>query len=257
MEITMSRVANAVRKVTDHILPRKEYVEVSGSVIVAPHRRLSGLAFKDNDVYIQSSEREAHRLIDHFQCTRETPILDVGCGQGRLAIGLIRVLGKASYTGIDIDPGSVKWCRDFIERQHPTFKFMHFDLYNERYNPGGTRIDEKFRFDVGPASAAIAYLFSVFSHTTEEDMRIYLEDFKRVLSPKGKMFFTTFVEEDCPDFSINPPGYRLKCSGPLHIVRYKKTYLFSILAECGYSVLDFTYGTESDGQSAIYLGKSA
>ena len=257
METTMSRAATAVRRMTDRILPRKEYVEVSGSIIVAPHRRLSGLAFKDNNVYVKSAEHEARRLIDHFKCTKETAILDVGCGQGRLPIGLIRVFGEAAYTGIDVDKTSVNWCRKFIERKHPSFKFKHLNLYNERYNTGGQKIDTTFQFDVKPASAEIAYLFSVFSHTTEEDMRVYLKDFRRVLTPNGNLFFTTFVEDDVPDFSINPVNYRLKCSGPLHIVRYNKQYLFSILAECGYSVVDFTYATESDGQSAIYLRRTA
>ena len=253
----MSRAGSVIDKLVYRILPRKEYVEVSGSIIVAPHRRLSGLAFKDNNVYVKSAEREAQRLIDYFKCTKETAILDVGCGQGRLPIGLIRVLGEAAYTGIDIDLSSVNWCEKFIERKHPSFKFKHLNLYNERYNTGGQKIDTTFQFDVKPASAEIAYLFSVFSHTTEEDMRVYLKDFRRVLTPNGNLFFTTFVEDDVPDFSINPENYRLKCSGPLHIVRYNKQYLFSILAECGFSVVDFGHATEQDGQSAIYLRKTA
>jgi hypothetical protein len=71
------------------------------------------------------------------------------------------------------------------------------------------------------------------------------------------LFFTTFVEEHVPDFSINPDGYRLKCSGPLHIVRYDKDHLFRICAEYGYSISSFTHQTESDGQSAIYLAKNS
>lgn len=95
----------------------------------------------------------------------------------------------------------------------------------------------------------------MFSHTTEEDMRVYLKDFSRVLHDRGKIFFTTFVEEDFPNISINPENYRLKCSGPFHIVRYNKDYLFSVLDEYGYSILYFSHGTETNGQSAIYLSK--
>ena len=36
---------------------------------------------------------------------------------------------------------------------------------------------------------------------------------------------------------------------------YNKDYLFSILAEYEYSILNFTHRTEADGQSAIYLCK--
>jgi len=86
-------------------------------------------------------------------------------------------------------------------------------------------------------------------------MRAYLKEFLRILDDEGKIFFTTFVEENVQNISINPENYRLKCSGPLHVVRYDKGYLFSILDGLGYSVLSFTYGTEADGQSAIYLSK--
>lgn len=249
----MSHLTRAVHKLTDNILPRKAYVEVSGSKIVAPHQRLSGLAFKDDLIYIKSAESEAHRLIDHFQCTRESRILDVGCGQGRLAIGLIRVLGESTYTGIDVSQDSVQWCKDFIEKEHPSFTFKHLNLYNERYNKAGTKIDEQFQFDIEPASIDIIYLYSVFSHTTEHDMRVYLRDFLRILRRQGKIFFTAFAEDNVPDITINPANYRLKCSGPMHIVRYNKPHLFSVFAEYGYSIIDFSYATETDGQSAIYL----
>ena len=39
----------------------------------------------------------------------------------------------------------------------------------------------------------------------------------------------------------------------MHIVRYNKLHLFSVLAEYGYSIIDFSYATETDGQSAICL----
>jgi hypothetical protein len=87
-------------------------------------------------------------------------------------------------------------------------------------------------------------------------MRVYLKDFSRLLTNNGKLFFTTFVEKDVPNISINPENYRLNCSGPLHIVRYQQDYLFSLLDACGYAVLDWTYSTEADGQSAIYLSQS-
>ena len=181
--------------------------------------------------------------------------MDIGCGQGRLPIGILRVIGEINYIGIDIDRKSIDWCKQYIESKHPSFKFKHLNLYNERYNKNGNKIDAGYRFDMARNSVDIIYLFSVFSHTTEEDMRAYLKDFSRILDKGGKIFFTTFVEDDVPNVSINPENYHLKCSGPLHIVRYNKDYLFSALAEYGYAILNFTHRTEADGQSAIYLCK--
>lgn len=251
----MKRIANTICGAVRKISPRQECVKISGSIIPSPDRRWCGPEFKDDSFYLKSAEGEARRLIDNLQCTKKSRILDVGCGQGRLPIGILRLIGEVDYTGIDLHRNSIEWCKKYIGRANPSFKFKELNLYNERYNKLGVKIDDKFRFDMNPKSADIIYLFSVFSHTTEEDMQVYLKDFLRILDEDGKVFFTTFVEEDVPNISINPENYRFKCSGPLHIVRYNKNYLFSLLDKSGYSLLEFTHGTEADGQSAIYLSK--
>lgn len=250
----MKQTVNGLRKLVFEKLLKRDYVEVAGSIIPVPDRRWCGPEFKDDAFYLKSAEVEANRLIRHFGCARESRIFDIGCGQGRLANGILRTIGDIrSYVGVDIDRPSVDWCKRHIERHHTTFRFRHLNLYNERYNPNGIKIDDAFRFEQADKSIDVAYLFSVFSHTTEADMRTYLKEISRVVVDGGNLFFTTFVEENVPGISINPEGYRLKCAGPLHVVRYEKAYLFAILREYGYSLVDFTYATEADGQSAIYL----
>ena len=168
---------------------------------------------------------------------------------------MLRIIGDVDYMGLDVDNSSIDWCRRFIGRKHHSFKFKHLDIYNERYNKTGTTIGDDFHFDLKPRSFDIIYLFSVFSHTTEYDMVSYIKDFSRILDENGRVFFTAFVEDDVPDISVNPENYQVKCSGPLHVVRYRKDYLFSTIDESGYSIAEFTHGTEADGQSALYLSK--
>jgi len=61
-----------------------DHVTFEGSVLPTPDRRRCGCEFKDNRFYIESSEREARRLVEHCACDRSTRVLDMGCGQGRL-----------------------------------------------------------------------------------------------------------------------------------------------------------------------------
>ncbi len=251
----MARARYLVRRLIHHFFPGPGYVRVAGSVIPAPEKRWCGPEFKSDRFYLQSAESEARRLQEHFGCSNESRILDLGCGQGRLPIGLLRVIGDVNYLGIDIDKPSIEWCSKHIGDPNPNYNFMHLDLYNERYNKEGAEINDQFHFDIPSHQFDIAYLFSVFSHTTEDDLRVYLKEIHRVLDDSGSVFFTTFVEEGVPPFSVNPDGYRLKCSGPLHVVRYSKEYLFDLVQELGYEVVHFTYATEADGQSAIYLAK--
>jgi len=249
----IKKLLTSTRKV---ISLSKDYVVFSGSILPAPDIRWCGPEFKDNSYYLQSTESEATRLVTQFGCNKNSRILDIGCGQGRLPIGILRVIGELDYTGIDVDAKSINWCKHHIESKHPSFKFYHYNIANARYNKRGVSLRESFRFGLPDNSIDIIYLFSVFSHMTEADMRIYLSEFRRVLDSEGKVFFTTFVEEKVPNYSINPDGYVFnRCSGNLHVVRYEKNYLFTIIRENGFIVEKFTHRTEADNQSTIYLGK--
>ena len=85
-------------------------------------------------------------------------------------------------------------------------------------------------------------------------MITYLNDFKRILKVNGKIHFTTFIEQDVPDFEINPADYlSQELSGPLHVVRYKKEHIFDLLNNLGFNIISFSYGTEADSQSAVVL----
>ena len=89
---------------------------------------------------------------------------------------------------------------------------------------------------------------------SEEHMIFYLNDFKRILKENGKIYFTTFVEEDVPDFEINPYNYlNQKIVGPLHVVRYNKNHLFNLLNNLGFNIINFSHQTEADNQSALTL----
>ncbi len=81
----MSRKRNIISKVIRKLLPKKGYVKISGSIIPSPDLRWCGPEFKDDHYYLKSAEGEADRLVEHFQCTRESRVLDIGCGQGRSA----------------------------------------------------------------------------------------------------------------------------------------------------------------------------
>jgi hypothetical protein len=90
-----------------------------------------------------------------------------------------------------------------------------------------------------------------------EDIKIYLKEFNRLLSKNGKIFLTAFIEEDVPEMSINPEGYRRPSwKGELHCVRYNNSFFENILAENGFKIKRFEYEKIVHGQSAIYLSRA-
>jgi ubiquinone/menaquinone biosynthesis C-methylase UbiE len=231
-----------------------DHVRSGGVLIPAKYLRLGGSEFKDDKFFLASARAEAGRLVEHCGLSKECRVLDVGCGVGRLPIGILDHVGEIQcYWGVDVDNGSVRWCNRHIHRPHPMFQFQHIEVLNRRYNASGRPLDQSFRFDFDDQAFHTIYLYSVFSHMKTEDILVYLREFNRLLRPNGSIFLTAFIEEAVPNMSENPVGYRMNWHGALHCVRYEKAFFWALLEEAGFTVTRFVYAQETDGQSALYL----
>lgn len=231
----------------------RDRVVYEGVTLPPRELRLGGPSFADDRQFLASAQAETDRLVKTSGLTTSSRLLDVGCGLGRLPIGILSAVGDLrTYWGVDVNDAYVRWCRRHIERRHPALRFLHLDIQNPRYNPSGRGLSVTFRFPFPDRAFDIIYLFSVFSHMLEGDVRVYLREFHRLLAPPGRLFFTAFAEEGVPPVSVNPPGYRREWTGPLHCVRYETGFLRSVLADSGLALDRMDYATEIDGQSAFY-----
>ena len=181
-------------------------------------------------------------------------LLEVGCGPGRLPIGLIdRRANLFSYAGVDVDWAAIDWCRRHIRNKR--YRFIHIDVANPRYNATGANHGQT-RLPLLDDSLNAVYLYSVFSHLLHADVQSYLLEFRRLLVPSGRVFLTAFVEHGVPDCEENPSGYIREWRGPLHCVRYSWAFFESMLDEAGFRVDRIESGVETDGQSAFYLTRA-
>lgn len=236
---------------------RKERVDYEGLTLPAVYLRTGGSQFHDNAYFVRSANQEVARLKNHFNLSPDSVLLDVGCGFGRLAIGLINTTNNISYIGIDVNNTAIEWCKKHIASQYPNLRFIHLDLQNQRYNPDGKPIDILFKLPMESETIDIVYLYSVFSHMLQNDVRHYLHELNRVLVANGNVFFTAFSEQDVPMETVNPPGYQnIDWKADLHCVRYNHEFLLSLIKENGFLLEKFEYGDETEGQSAFYLTKT-
>lgn len=121
-------------------------------------------------------------------------VLEVGCGVGRDAIPLTRVLGDGgSYVGVDVSGPSIAWCQEHITARHPNFLFAHLDIRSEFYNPKGLLAGHEIALPVASSSIDRIILQSVFTHMFEPDITHFLREFHRVLRRDGRVFASFFV----------------------------------------------------------------
>ena len=222
-----------------------------------PDIRLGGAHFLDDRTFVQSGMADVRRLERAFGLAAGDVVLDIGCGVGRLAIGVVATENAAEYVGMDVAKDSIAWCRRNIQRHHPALRFVHLDVANARYQPDGRAIDDSYRLPLPDASVAVIHLYSVFSHMEADDVRRYLREFRRLLRPDGGVFLTAFLEDGVEDVAINPAGYGpLKWDGALHAVRFSRAFFERLVDDAGLSISRLDPHTETDEQSAVYLVRS-
>jgi ubiquinone/menaquinone biosynthesis C-methylase UbiE len=100
---------------------------------------------------------------------------------------------------------SIDWCSANITGgqdadspvRHPNFTFAWLDVASHMYNPRGAQAAAGLRLPVEDGSIDRLFLFSVFTHMFEPDIRGYLGEFARVLKPSGAGLATWFmIDED-------------------------------------------------------------
>jgi len=126
--------------------------------------------------------------------TPHSRVLDVGCGQGRMAVPLTRYLsGAGAYDGFDIVLKGIEWCRVNISATRENFRFHHADIRNSEYNPGGEYAAAEYRFPFDDATFEFVFLTSIFTHMRPPEVARYLAEIGRVLKPGGRCLVTWFL----------------------------------------------------------------
>ena len=236
----------------------RDYYLYHGCVL--PPREMRGrlgASFLADGFYLESGIAEARRLAARLAYSKSSLVVDIGCGLGRLATGMLWEFGDVQYLGIDSNPVFAEWCREHIERNHPSFRFIHLDVVNELYNPAGKIDGDRIRLPLADATADIVYLWGLFTNMGPEHVRIYVSEMSRIAREGSRIFLTAFVEENVPEVSFIPKGYvPYECVKPLQCVRYSKEFLFSIFSRYGLVVEEFRHhGGAFPSQSEVYLRK--
>ena len=112
-------------------------------------------------------------ILVHAGLRNGMTVVDLGCGSGRLAHALGKVM-KIDYWGIDIVEELLRYART---KAPNNYEFV---------------LNRKLTLPIGDAAADMVCAFSVFTHLLHTETYLYLQDFRRVLKPGGRAIFSFF-----------------------------------------------------------------
>ena len=186
-------------------------------------------------------------------------VLDVGCGPGRIAIGIGETFGWTNrYLGIDVIRTDIKVANQNITSAHRTFQFKHIDVHNGLYNPNGLMKSTEVRFPLDDQSVDFVLASSLFTHMFDADVKRYVSEIGRVMVPGGKILTTWFaltpevLERSLAGMSRfqfshqQPDGTRTtRPEAPEEILAFDQTRIQALFAEAGFAVTAFHRGAWS------------
>jgi len=148
------------------------------------------------------------RLLEFYGLRRDSDLLDIGCGIGRLAYTLAGWLEGGSYAGFDIAPAPIDWLNEHYAPLLPNFRFDLVDVHNARYRPKTERSAASVAFPYDDDTFDMACSFSVFTHMRMPDIEHHLSEVARVVRPGGRALLTCYrlsdLDEDVPIKGFGP-----------------------------------------------------
>jgi SAM-dependent methyltransferase len=181
----------------------------------------------------------------------EHDVLDIGCGQGRMARPLVGEL-TGHYCGVDINLDGIEWCKSQYD-DVPNFRFLHMDVHNSLYNKSGSKAAQDYVFPLESNAFDIAFLISVFTHMRDDEVENYLYEATRCLKSGGKVLASWYLLDEVTtraskphiDFAYKLGEYSrtsLKCT-PEAAIAFDFDFVKSLYQKAGLEIIAIEFGT--------------
>ena len=212
--------------------------------------RSAGPLFRTDESFCEFARRDVEAVARYSSLAGKS-LLDFGCGAGRFYFGLRRRDEPAFYLGVDVRTDVITWAEQHVTAANPRFQFARSDIRNERYNPGGALSNRDWASTVTRPFDLIQ-CYSVLSHLIAEDATDVLDLFASLTKSESLIFLTAFVSEHGGDVTINPNDMGISIHGPLHVVRYRRSYFHDMLSQ-NFHIVGEQAGIATDGQTLFIL----
>jgi SAM-dependent methyltransferase len=117
-------------------------------------------------------------------------ILEIGCGNGRIAMGLVDE--EIHYVGVDVVPECIAFCREVFRPWAERFLFLHLDIRNAYFYPDGRLNPAELTLPFPDGSFDAVICASLFTHLeTLSACERYVREVTRLLIAGG-IFYTSW-----------------------------------------------------------------
>lgn len=167
----------------------------------------------------------------HAGLRNDSRVVDIGCGWGLLALGLVNVIEvPGSYLGLDIQTEAIRWAKEHIALLNKTFSFTHLDIASSLYNPAGAVSQADVHLPIKSDSVDLVVFSSVFTHMRREGVEQYLKESERILHKGGVVAFSYFHSSffgENEDYKVRFPD------NPDRMTLFSTREIHRILSACG------------------------
>ena len=236
----------------------------SGAPLPLPPAALRFMG-EDDEKLIRIGDELAGLLVEHGM-DGTARVLDVGCGYGRLALGILHATEyRGRYLGFDVLVRQIAWCRENITPVYPNFEFRSIDIRNERYNPQGSIDPAMTTFPVERGETDLCAVFSVFTHLYRPVVERYLAEIRRILRPDG-IAVTTWLVFDAarlPAVASDAAAYPMRYAldevtryaseeDPLRAIAFEESLVREMIARAGLDLVRLERGSWAGEPSRVF-----
>lgn len=145
---------------------------------------------------LDQSRYEAEAWYEAGYIRQGIDVLDIGCGNGRQAIGLLEK-GIAHYVGLDVIRECVDYCSTVFDDDR--CEFLHLDVRNGMYNPQGSLLPEAVVLPVADERFDFVVAGSLYTHLERLPVIArYLDETHRVMRDGGYASTSWFLSPPNP-----------------------------------------------------------
>lgn len=181
-------------------------------------------------------------------------VFDFGCGCGREARQLfLQRHPPEKYVGIDVHLPMIEWCRQNLASDRA--EFIHHDVWNSTYARNNTPNRVLPISHLG-TDFSIIEVNSVFTHIHADQAQFYLEEMRKMLSPRGiiRSSWLLFNKQSFPVMTANENTLFVDEAYPTAAVYYDWNFVVAMVRNLGFRIIQVEWSKVLGHQNRIYLG---